>query len=184
MGLPWIFRLNSLKLGSSASISFSIVSHNVGFQRGTASVSGECRMSSPTDQNFGGGSLDMLSRCETGLVTADGDMCLRMICLFIGLKPRAGRSRATLIIAAGVKIRLHTAARRILSATLITSRAYTMSNAAGPSRVNVEGVMLFEQPFARVSGPFLVHSGTLIHSCDDRFRLRTTGRSFVQPNDK
>ena len=41
-----------------------------------------------------------------------------------------------------------------------------MSGGAGSSRVSLEGVMLFEQPFARVSEFRLLHSGALIHLCD------------------
>ena len=68
--------------------------------------------------------------------------------------------------------------------TLIVSHADTMSNAASSSRVNTEGVMLFEQPFARVSEMCFVSFSTLIHLYGGRFRSRTTGRSSGRPNDK
>ena len=60
----------------------------------------------------------------------------------------------------------------------------TMSNSASSSKVNIEGVMLFEQPFARVSEACLVRSSPLIRLYNGRFRSRTTGRSSGRPNDK
>lgn len=51
----------------------------------------------------------------------------------------------------------------IFPTTLIVSHVDVMSNGVSSSRVNVEGVMLFEQPFARVSEARLVRLGVLIH---------------------
>lgn len=62
---------------------------------------------------------------------------------------------------------LHAARRR-------SSHCFTMNG----SKLNVEGMMLFEQPFARVSGEHLIK----LNAANDehRYRLRTTGRCFAR----
>lgn len=177
-----MLKLSSFKLESSASISSSTVSHSAGFQRATLG-SGEGRMSSPTGQNFGG-SLDMLARCKIGLVRAGGKMYLRMFCL-LDMRPRAGLRWAQLIImSAEAEPDRDIISRATSQPSPIVSHRNIMSTGVSSSEVNAEGIMLFEQPFARVSGPYLIHFSTLIQVGGGRFRLRTTGRSFGRPSDK
>jgi len=135
IGLPCMSRLSSRKPASSASISSSMVVHSSEFQT-DAWGNGEGWMSSPTDQNFGGASFDISSRYQRNLVGASGrDVYQQQIewrdCSDQGTGPIS---------------------------SLIVFRANTMSGGAGPSRVSLEGVMLFEQPFARVGQLHFFHS--------------------------